>query len=320
MNVIQNLVFIALGLAGLFFGGEWLVRGSSRLARSFGISPLIIGLTVVAFGTSTPELLVSVSAALNQSSDIALGNVIGSNIANIGLILGLSGLMLPIFVHVGLVRREIPIMIVISGAAALMMGDGEVSRLDGVLLLLGFVGFNVLMYIVSMRDRQTGELTETDLAEGAENGAPVNRWRAALLAAVGIALLVVGARLTVENAVAVARTVGVSELFIGLTLVAVGTSLPELATSLVAALRRQNDIAVGNVVGSNVFNLLLILSLTAIVRPVPASAEVIAFDAPIMVGFALVALLFASNQRVSRWEAGALLACYIGFTAVAFLR
>lgn len=318
--MIQNLVLIALGLAGLFFGGEWLVRGSSRLARSFGIPPLIIGLTVVAFGTSAPELLVSLSAALGTSSDIALGNVIGSNIANIGLILGLSALLFPVVVHIGLVQREIPIMIAVSAAAALMMGDGEISRLDGLLLLAGFVGFNLLMYRKTMRERQVGQLSEADLVEGAENGAPVNRLRAALLIVIGIALLVVGARLTVDNAVVVARSVGVSELFIGLTLVAVGTSLPELATSLVAALRRQNDIAVGNVVGSNGFNLLLILGITAVVRPIPASAEVIAFDAPIMVGFALLALLFAGNQRVSRWEAGALLAAYIGFTAVAFLR
>ncbi|MGQ9887654.1 MAG: calcium/sodium antiporter [Aggregatilineales bacterium] len=311
---------IALGLAGLFFGGEWLVRGSSRLARSFGIPPLIIGLTVVAFGTSAPELMVSLSAALGASSDIALGNVIGSNIANIGLILGLSALLFPIVVHIELVRREIPIMIVLSAATALMMGDGEVSRLDGLLLLAGFVGFNLLMYRETMRERQANQLSDADLAEGAENSAPINRLHAALLIVVGIALLVAGARLTVDNAVILARSVGVSELFIGLTLVAVGTSLPELATSLVAALRRQNDIAVGNVIGSNGFNLLLILGMTAVVRPVPASAEVIAFDAPIMVGFALLALLFAANQRVSRWEAGALLAAYVGFTVVAFLR
>ena len=318
--MIVNVILVVVGIAGLFFGGEWLVRGSSRLARSFGISPLIVGLTVVAFGTSTPELLVSLSAALQGISDVSIGNIVGSNIANVGLILGIAGITFPIVIHVRLIWREIPIMLVASVLAFVLVLDGELSNLDGMVLLAGFVAFNLLMFRATLRERETGRLTDEDLQEGGDDKTVVNRPIEVLRLLVGIGILMVGANLTVENAIIVARFFQVSELFIGLTLVAVGTSLPELATSFIAALRKESDIAIGNVVGSNIFNLLLILGLTAVVHPLPVSPEVVTFNLPIMILFSLVLIPIARNQLVSRLEAGALLVGYIGFVIWAFLR
>ncbi len=318
--MLVNILLVFVGIAGLFFGGEWLVTGASRLARSFGISPLIIGLTVVAFGTSVPELLVSLNAVLQGTNDISIGNIVGSNIANIGLILGIAGLTFPIVIHVGLVRREIPIMLVASVLAFLLALDGEISRVDGVILLTGFVGFNVLMYRVTVNERRTGELTDEDLQEGDDDKTEVRRPTEALRVVGGIIILMIGARLTVDNAIVLARWLQISELFIGLTLVAVGTSLPELATSFVAALRKESDLAIGNVVGSNIFNLLLILGITSIVRPLPVGQEVIRINMPIMLGFALILIPIARNQLVSRFESGVLLVGYVAFVIFAFLR
>ncbi|MBZ0294594.1 MAG: calcium/sodium antiporter [Anaerolineae bacterium] len=320
--MMLNFLMITLGIAGLFFGGEWLVTGASRLARSLGLSPLIVGLTIVAFGTSVPELLVSLNAVFQSASDISVGNIVGSNIANIGLILGLTGIVFPIVIHVRLVWREIPIMVAVSILAYLLARDGILSTGDGLLLLLSFAGFNYLMYRITMQERRSGKLTEADLMEGEEpdNGTAVNRPLEVGRLMVGIVLLMIGARLTVDGAVAIARILEISELFIGLTVVAIGTSLPELATSIVAALRKESDIAVGNVVGSNIFNLLLILGVTSTLHPLPVSAEVVNFDLPLMVGFALILFPFARNQEVSRWESVVLLTGYVIFTLAAFLR
>ena len=318
--MIVNVILVVVGIAGLFFGGEWLVRGSSRLARSFGISPLIIGLTIVAFGTSTPELLVSVSAALQGISDVSIGNIVGSNIANVGLILGLAGLTYPIVIHVGLIRREIPIMLAVSILAFVLALDGQLSLLDGLVLLAGFAAFNLLMFQATLRERETGRLTDEDLQEGDDDKAVVNRPIEVLRVLVGIGILMVGANLTVDNAIILARFFQVSELFIGLTLVAVGTSLPELATSVVAAMRKESDIAIGNVVGSNIFNILFILGLTSVIQPLPVSPEVVSSDMPVMILFALVLMPLVRNKLISRREAVALLVAYLGYVIWAFLR
>ena len=314
---------IAAGLAGLFFGGEWLVKGSSRLARSFGISALIIGLTIVAIGTSTPELIVSVDAALRGSSDISVGNIIGSNIANIGLILGIAGLISPMVVKTSLVRREIPIMVGVTLLLLLLVGDGTISQGDGLLLLVGMVAFISLLIYAEQRASAAEQALEAGVeaeleAEIDGNITAKQRPREALRVVLGIALLVVGARLTVDGAVALARGIGVSELVIGITLVAVGTSLPELATSVVAAFRGEADISIGNVVGSNIANILLILGVTSVISPVSVAPQIIRLDIWVALGFALVLFPFALNQKLTRWEAGVLLAVYIGYILVTF--
>lgn len=307
--MILTLLGLGFGLLGLYLGGEWLVTAAARLARSLGISALIVGLTVVSIGTSMPELLVSLGAALRGSADIAIGNVVGSNIANIGLILGLSGLIYPISVHISLLRREIPIMIIVAFVSYMLMRDGVVSQLDGLLLFAGMIAFIGFM-IYSGRREQQGELAQPETPDELDIHLRIDRRREALRLVVGIAVLMLGAQLTVDNALIIARTIGISELVIGVTLVAVGTSLPELVTSTMAALRRESDIAIGNVVGSNIFNFLGILGATAIIQPVGVAAPIIAFDGLVMIGFSLLLIPFAFNRRLSRREAFIFLALY----------
>ncbi|MFW5692273.1 MAG: calcium/sodium antiporter [Chloroflexota bacterium] len=306
--MILSLIGLAVGLVGLYFGGDWLVAGASRLARSLGISALIVGLTVVSIGTSMPELLVSVDAALRGSSDIAIGNVVGSNIANIGLILGISGLIYPIRVNVSLLRREIPIMVLVAVAAYVLMRDGTISRGDGGLLLAGMVGFIVLMVILGRQEQAASKMTAAESIDIA-----INRGKEALRMVAGIAVLMVGARLTVDNAIDIARVLQISELVIGVTVVAVGTSLPELVTSTVAAMRHESDIAIGNVVGSNIFNILGILGATAVIRPILVVAQIVTFDALVMIGFSLLVLSFVINRHLSRLEAIAFLGLYVAY-------
>jgi len=317
--MLIDIVSVALGLAGLFFGGNWLVKGASRLASSFGVSSLVIGLTVVAFGTSAPELMVSLNAALQGYSDIVIGNVLGSNVANIGLILGLTGLIAPITVQWKLLRREIPLMIGACVAALIVSLDGSVNRIDGILLFAGFIAFNAYSYLAARRDQQeiAPELDEFEAYEHLVN--QVSRWRELGRLVLGIGVLVLGARLMVDGAVGIARDLGVSELIIGITVVAIGTSLPELATSLVAALRKESDIAIGNVVGSNVANILCILGLTAAAQPVGVEQSLIQFEFPVMIVFAVLLVPFSLNRRLDRWQAGLFLAGYIAFTAASVL-
>lgn len=304
-----HLLGLAAGLVGLFLGGEWLVTGASRLARSLGISALIVGLTVVAMGTSTPELLVSLNAALIGSADISLGNVIGSNIANIGLILGVSGLIYPISVHVSVLRREIPIMIGVGALTYLLLRDGEITQVDGFILLAGLLAYLGFMIVAARKEQSI----KHDIPEDQEPAIVVNRPREFIRLILGIAVLMIGAQLTVDNAVQMARDLGISELIIGVTLVAVGTSLPELVTSTMAALRRESDIAIGNVVGSNIFNLLGILGLTTAISPVNASPQIINIDGLVMLGFSLLVLPFALNRRLGRHESALFLLAYVAY-------
>lgn len=304
--VIIDILLTAIGLSGLFIGGEMFVNAAATMARSFGISTLIVGLTVVAIGTSMPELIVSVGAALNASSDIAIGNVIGSNIANVGLIVGIAALLSPFAVHVRMVRREIPLMIGITLAVFMLILDGNVSRTDGVLLIVAAIVY-ILWMIFSAR---------SEAAQDEEEETPdIRRGREALRLVIGLAILLVGARLTVDGAVAVAMTLGISELIIGITLVAIGTSLPELVTSIVAARRGESDIALGNVVGSNIANLLIILGITASIQPIPVAEHVIRFDALVMIGFALLLVPFVFNRHINRIEGAVFVTAYVGYTA-----
>lgn len=316
MGWMAVILFIA-GLALLVLGGELLVRGASSLARAMNIAPLIVGLTVVAFGTSAPELAVSVRATLAGQGDIAVGNVVGSNIFNILVILGLSALASPLVVSAQLVRLDVPIMIGASLLAWLLARDGTISRLDGTLLFLGVVAYTT--FLIRQGRRESRDFQAQAAAVGGEMVVHTARRHTTLhisLMVGGLVCLMVGAQWMVNSAVTFARAIGVSELIIGLTIVAAGTGLPEVTTSLVATLKGQRDIAVGNIVGSNIFNLLCILGLTGIVRPVPVDQSARAFDIPVMVAVALACLpIFFTGRRINRWEGMLFLAYYAAYTS-----
>lgn len=304
----MDYVYLVAGLIGLFFGGEALVRGSVGIARRLAIPPLLIGLTVVGFGTSTPELLVSVDAALRGVPDIALGNIIGSNIANILLIVGLTALVWPISVMGATLRRDTLVMVAAPLALVPIFALGYMGRLSGVVLVAGLVGYLVWAY------RAPGDSAPED-----ENlPAPSSTLVSALWVIGGLVVLMVGARLLVDGAVSIARGYGISEAFIGLTIVAVGTSLPELATSLIAALRRQSEIAIGNIIGSNIFNVLGILGITAVISPIPVAGRFLSFDLPVMIAASLVlTALLLIRPRIGRWMGVALLAGYFAYVLAA---
>ena len=314
--MLMNAALLLAGLVALFFGGNWLVRGASNLAMSFGVSVLVIALTFVAVGTSMPELLVSIQAALVGKSDLALGNVIGSNIANIGLILGATGLIAPLRVKATLLRREIPIMIIFSIGAAAIALDGAIDRLDGFMLLLGFVGFNLMLYRLAKNERDERDRLLVDLGEAPRRAQ--NRGREFSWLLLGILTLLVGSRLMVEGAVNLARLLGVSELIIAITLVAFGTSLPELAASLSAAWRRETDLAIGNVVGSNVANLLLILGLTALAQPITVRSSEAQLEFLVMIAFAVLLIPLLRHQRLGRLGAAVFLGAYVAFILYSF--
>lgn len=321
---LQALYFV-LGLVALYYGAEWLVRGAGRLARSLGVSALVVGLTVVAFGTSAPELVVSVLAALEGRSDVAMGNVVGSNIANIALILGVAAVIYPMRVEAGLVRREIPVMIAVQLLLVLLALNRSLGRLDGVLLMAGLVAYNVWVLRSSKATLGTEPAVEAEFSafESADAIEPLRngRGRNAMLIVLGLAALVLGAQLLVDAAVFFARTFGVSELVIGLTVVAVGTSLPELATSVLAALRHEADIAVGNVVGSNIFNALGILGVAATVQPITVAEPLLRLDLPVMIAVCLALLPLAARRlRLGRGEGLLLLGGYVAFTVVLLWR
>jgi cation:H+ antiporter len=302
------------GLVCLVAGAELLVRGASRIALELRIPPLIVGLTVVAFGTSAPELAVSTNAAVSGSADIALGNVVGSNIFNVLLILGLSALIKPLVVSSGLTRIDVPVMIGGSITLLLMAWDGRLDRLDGALLLMGMAAYTA--YLIARGRR---------VATAEPGGAPPERRGTrgrgldAALIAVGLVLLVLGSGWVVEGARLIAARMGVGELVIGVTIVAAGTSLPELATSLIAILRGQRDIAMGNVVGSNIFNILAILGITATLMPagLDVTPALATFDIPVMTAVALICLpVLLSGARIARWEGLVLLGFYVAYTAM----
>lgn len=298
-----------LGLVLLYFGGEWLVRGASALATRLGVSPLAIGLTVVAFGTSAPELVVSLQAALSGASDIAVGNVVGSNIANIGLILGLAAVIQTLEVHANIIRVDVPLMIAAALLLLAMLADGAVSRVEGALLLTGLITY--VGYTLWQSRRESADI-QAEFAAGSrrDQGSVLHHL---LLIGLGLAALVGGGKALVGAAVTLAAGFGVSEAVIGLTIVAIGTSLPELAASTIAALRGQGDIALGNVIGSNLFNVLGILGVTASVTPLPRGG-VDWVTLGVMLAFALVLWPFAlSQRRLVRLEGALLVAAYAGY-------
>ncbi|KPK81841.1 MAG: hypothetical protein AMS25_04780 [Gemmatimonas sp. SM23_52] len=303
------LVIFVLGLVALYVGADLMIRGASRLARKLGVNALVIGLTVVAMGTSMPELLVGVVAAARQSGDIAIGNVVGSNIANIALILGFAALIRPIRVQMRLLVREVPIMIFASVAFYVFALDGELSRWDGLTLLAGFVAYT--LYLLEGARRESPAI-EVEYQRFVPAGGTVLGHL--LLTAIGLGTLLAGAHLVVNGAATVARLLGISELAVGLTVVALGTSLPELATSVAASVQDEGDILVGNVIGSNVFNLLAVLSCATLTRPLGISPSVISIEAPVMLAVSILVLPFVwTTLRLTRLEGAVLVTAYFAF-------
>jgi cation:H+ antiporter len=280
MPTVINIVIFLAGLGVLYIGAETMLKGSVRLARSFGISPLVIGLTLVAFGTSAPELSLDLTAAFRGKTDLAFGDLVGSNIANVGLIMGVAAVIRPLSVQMRLLRFEVPVVIATSLGLWGLTADGTLGRIDAAILLAAFVGFLLFTYRSARREpAAVKEEFEHLVQDGSK------RWINAALVLGGLVGLVVGAQLMVYAAVEIARQFGVSELVIGLTVVAIGTSLPELATSVVGAWRGESDIVVGNVLGSNIFNILLIMSAVALVQPLHIEASSWKVDVPVMIAF-----------------------------------
>ncbi|MGC1309900.1 MAG: calcium/sodium antiporter [Phormidesmis sp.] len=318
---ILTFVWLVVGFVLLVGGAEVLIKGASKLAATMGISPLIIGLTVVAFGTSAPELAVSLNASLHGQADIALGNVVGSNICNILLILGISALIAPLVVAQQLVRLDVPIMIGVSGLVMLFGLDGRLSRSDGVVLFLGGLAYTVFLLYQSQREKDQG--VQDEYAKFGTRSLSIQETSTNVGLFVGGAIMLVsGSQMLVNSAVQIATFFGASPLIIGLTVIAFGTSLPELATSVMASVRGERDIAVGNVIGSNIFNILVVLGLTSTVSStgINISASAISFDIPIMVAVAVMCLpIFFTDNEVSRREGVLLLlyyVLYIGYLVV----
>jgi cation:H+ antiporter len=316
----MTILLMILGLGLLVAGAEALVRGASRLAAAFGISPLVIGLTVVAFGTSSPEMAVSVMSASAGQADLALGNVVGSNIFNVLFILGLSALITPLVVSRQLIRLDVPIMIGVSVLLLLLTLDGTINRLDGVLLFAGIIAYTAFQVFQSRREKKARDAASEETIE--KPTTPLQWFVNIGFVLGGLVLLVLGSNWLVNGATFIAQSLGISQLVIGLTIVAAGTSLPEVATSVIASIRGQRDIAVGNVVGSNIFNILAVLGLSSLVSPesINVAASVLRFDIPVMIAVALACLpIFFTGRVIARWEGLMFLAYYIVYTVYLIL-
>ena len=319
--MLLYIVLCLIGFVLLYFGAEWLVKGSSSLARSLGVTPIVIGLTVVAFGTSAPELVVSLISSLKGKSMIAVGNVVGSNICNIALVLGLSALFNPIKSDPSVIRRDIPIMLAISLYLLVLSFNSTLGRIEGATLFAGIIAYTFINYYLAKketRDASGGEMTAAIESELEEIGYIASKSKQILLVVVGIAGVVGGAQMVVESAVYIMTELGVSEKFIGLTIVAFGTSLPELATSVVAAMRGEMDISIGNLVGSNVFNIMSVLGAASLVRPIPipggffASGLWIDYLVMLFTSF-LPWLLMRRTYTVDRKGGALLLSSYVAY-------
>jgi len=317
----EALLLFGVGLALLIAGAELLVRGASRLASGLGVAPLVVGLTVVAWGTSAPELAVNIQSTVEGVPGVALGNVLGSNIFNVLFVLGLSAVVAPLVVARQIVRRDVPLMIAVSLLFLLLALDGEIERLDGTILLSGlalYTGWSIWMARRESAPATDDARRANPQSRRSHGSAPFN----VLLILAGLGVLAFGSRWLVEGSVAVAVALGVGKLVVGLTIVAAGTSLPEAATSIVAGLRGERDIAVGNIIGSNIFNILGVLGVTAVIaRPsisVPDAA--LRFDVPVMIAVAVACLPIAvTGHRIARWEGALFLAYYLAFLAYVVL-
>lgn len=324
--MLEHIAYMAAGLAILVFGADWLVKGASRLALAIGMTPLVVGLTVVAFGTSAPELAVSVSAAYSSASDLAVANVVGSNIFNVLFILGVSALLAPLIVDQQLVRMDVPIMIGMSVLLWVLGNDGALGLWDGALLTALIVAYTVFLVVEGRREKKPAIVAEyvagvADAADGITGAAAADgvkhsgaaAWHWSLIV-VGLGALVFGSQLLIDGAIGFATRMGVNEVLIGLTLVAAGTSLPELATSVVAAMKGERDIAIGNIVGSSIFNICSVLGISSLVSggALTIVPSLIAVDIPVMIGVALICLpFFRAGYVLTRLNGAVFLAAYV---------
>jgi cation:H+ antiporter len=308
--MLISIAYIVGALAALFIGASWLVKGAASLAERLGVSTLVVGLTVVAYGTSTPEMIVSAQAAVNGFGGISIGNVLGSNVVNIGVILGLSALILPLRANMQLIKFDTPVMILVAGLFVVLFLDNRIGRLEGTLFLLILVAYTVFNVIKSRKETKQQVLEEFD-----ESVPKVTRhWALDIMWLVlGLGALMLGSTYLVKGAVDLARMIGLSEAVIGLTIVSLGTSMPELATSVVAAFKKQPDIAIGNVVGSNIFNIIGILGITSLIKPIEAP-DINLVDLLVMLGMSILLLpLIKTGVTLRRWEGAFFVAIYIGY-------
>lgn len=322
--MLEQIAYIAAGLAILVFGADWLVKGASRLALTAGISPLVVGLTIVAFGTSAPEMAVSVTSAYSGASDIAVANVVGSNIFNVLFILGVSALVAPLIVHQQLVRMDVPIMIGVSVLLLVLAADGGLGLWDSILLASLIVAYTLFLIVESRRESSAAVIAEYEGEVADASGGDKGSLLANLgFIVAGLAALIYGSGLLVDGAISIAKMLGVSEVIIGLTIVAAGTSLPELATSTVAAFKGERDIAIGNVVGSNIFNICSVLGFSGLASlgGLTVAPGMIGFDIPLMIGVALICLpFFRSGYEVTRANGAVFLGCYVLYVTWLVLR
>lgn len=305
--MIESITFLVLGGLLLYFGAEWIVRGGSHLASRLGLSPLVIGLTIVAFGTSLPELVVSLAAALQDASSIAIGNVIGSNIANVGLVLGISALLFPITIHYVNIRKDLIIYMIAAAVFTYFCFDGMIEQWEGAILFIGIISYT--WYAITHPKHQ--------IEKDSDGKDPFFKCMIYLI--VGASFLYFGSKLFVDGAVNLAELLGVSNVVIGMSIVALGTSLPELATSIVAAFNKEHSISVGNIIGSNLFNILSVIGLVSLIQPLDAPQEIMQLEIPYMLGFGVILFPLAwMKQPVSKLMSGVLLVGYLIFIFLLF--
>lgn len=316
--MLEAVVLLCIGLALLVWSADRLVFGSAALARNMGVAPLVIGMTILAMGSSAPEMMVSATAALAGKTDTAVGNVLGSNIANIALILGVTAMLKPLAIGSTIIRRELPLMLVVTLIAGALLWDNYLGFAEGVLLLVLFVLFLLAMLYISKKAKQEGDVMaeeqESEIPQGVSNTASI------IWIIIGLALLLYSSDMVVESAVTIAKYYGMSDLVIGLTIIAVGTSLPELAASVASVLKGEDDMAVGNIIGSNVFNILAVMGIPGILNPSAISPLAMGRDFYVMLGVSVLLLIMAlgKNRRINRVEGGILLICFIAYQAYLF--
>ncbi|HIF9418602.1 TPA: calcium/sodium antiporter [Photobacterium damselae] len=316
--MLEAVVLLCIGLALLVWSADRLVFGSAALARNMGVAPLVIGMTILAMGSSAPEMMVSATAALADKTDTAVGNVLGSNIANIALILGVTAMLKPLAIGSTIIRRELPLMLVVTLIAGALLWDNYLGFAEGVLLLVLFVLFLLAMLYISKKAKQEGDVMaeeqESEIPQGVSNTASI------IWIVIGLALLLYSSDMVVESAVTIAKYYGMSDLVIGLTIIAVGTSLPELAASVASVLKGEDDMAVGNIIGSNVFNILAVMGIPGILNPSAISPLAMGRDFYVMLGVSVLLLIMAlgKNRRINRVEGGILLICFIAYQAYLF--
>jgi len=318
--MLQNIAYIIAGFVVLLWSADRFVLGASAIARNLGVAPLVIGLTIVGFGTSAPEILISAVSSLEGNPGLAIGNALGSNITNIALVLGFTSLIIPMTVKSDTLKREYPILLAVTLGSLVLLMDGNFSRIDGIILISAMFVIIYTITMIALRSRKSDPIVH-EFEE--EMPVKMTTAKASFWFIVGLILLLVGSKLLVFGAVNIAESLGVSDVIIGLTIVAIGTSLPELAATLMSAWKKEHDIAIGNIIGSNMFNLLAVLGIPGAIKPGPVPEGILERDFPVMI--TLTIMLFAMSYgfrrdgRINRIEGGVLFACFIGYQAIIFL-